>query len=123
MDRKTEDSEFVEQASSPTAEAWEMFKRNHAAMTGLVILLVIAIGSIFGPFVYPTDPFDMVWAPFSPPGEEGYLFGTDYLGRDLLAMVIHGARVFIDHWIVGSDCVDLHRRYCWCSGWFLQRLY
>ena len=93
MDRKTEDSEFVEQASSPTAEAWEMFKRNHAAMTGLVILLVIAIGSIFGPFVYPTDPFDMVWAPFSPPGEEGYLFGTDYLGRDLLAMVIHGARV------------------------------
>ena len=35
----------------------------------------------------------MVWAPFSPPGEEGYLFGTDYLGRDLLAMVIHGARV------------------------------
>jgi peptide/nickel transport system permease protein len=35
----------------------------------------------------------MVWAPFSPPGEEGYLFGTDYLGRDLLAMVVHGARV------------------------------
>jgi peptide/nickel transport system permease protein len=34
-----------------------------------------------------------VWAPFSPPGEEGYLFGTDYLGRDLLAMVVHGARV------------------------------
>ena len=93
MDRKTEDGEFVDQASSPAAEAWEMFKRNHAAMAGLAILFVIAICSIFGPFVYPTDPFDMVWAPFSPPGEEGYLFGTDYLGRDLLAMVIHGARV------------------------------
>jgi peptide/nickel transport system permease protein len=93
MDRKTENSEFVEQASSPSAEAWEMFKRNHAAMAGLVILFVITIGSIFGPLIYPTDPFDMVWAPFSPPGEEGYLFGTDYLGRDLLAMVIHGARV------------------------------
>ena len=93
MDRKTENSEFVEQASSPSAEDWEMFKRNHAAMAGLVILFVITIGSIFGPLIYPTDPFDMVWAPFSPPGEEGYLFGTDYLGRDLLAMVIHGARV------------------------------
>ena len=93
MDRKTENSEFVEQASSPSAEAWEMFKHNHAAMAGLVILFVITIGSIFGPLIYPTDPFDMVWAPFSPPGEEGYLFGTDYLGRDLLAMVIHGARV------------------------------
>ena len=93
MDRKTENSVFVEQASSPSAEAWEMFKHNHAAMAGLVILFVITIGSIFGPLIYPTDPFDMVWAPFSPPGEEGYLFGTDYLGRDLLAMVIHGARV------------------------------
>ena len=80
MDRKTKNSEFVEQASSPSAEAWEMFKRNHAAMAGLVILFVVTIGSIFGPLIYTTDPFDMVWAPFSPPGEEGYLFGTDYLG-------------------------------------------
>ena len=37
----------------------------------------------------------MVWAPFSPPGEEGYLLGTDYLGRDLFSMLIHGARVSI----------------------------
>ena len=35
----------------------------------------------------------MVWAPFSPPGENGFLLGTDYLGRDLLAMIINGARV------------------------------
>ena len=41
MDRKTENSEFVEQASSPSAEAWEMFKRNHAAMAGLVILSLL----------------------------------------------------------------------------------
>ena len=26
MDRKTENSEYLEQASSPSAEAWEMFK-------------------------------------------------------------------------------------------------
>ena len=35
MDRKTENSVFAEQASSPSAEAWEMFKHNHAAMAGL----------------------------------------------------------------------------------------
>ncbi len=50
---------------------------------------------MFGPYLYVADPFDMVWAPFSPPGEEGFLLGTDYLGRDLLAMLIHGARVSI----------------------------
>jgi peptide/nickel transport system permease protein len=48
-----------------------------------------------GPYVYPTDPFDMVWAPFSPPGVDGFILGTDYLGRDLMAAIIHGARVSI----------------------------
>ena len=37
----------------------------------------------------------MVWAPFSPPGVDGFILGTDYLGRDLLAAIIHGARVSI----------------------------
>jgi peptide/nickel transport system permease protein len=83
----------VEQARSPFAEAFEMFVRNRLAVAGLLLLILIILAGIFGPTLYPTDPFDMVWAPFSPPGEEGYLLGTDYLGRDLLAMLIHGARV------------------------------
>ncbi len=85
--------DVIEQAQSPLAEAWGMFKRNHAAVAALVMLGLIVFGAIFGPYLYPTDPFEMVWAPFSPPGQEGYLLGTDYLGRDLLAMVINGARV------------------------------
>lgn len=83
----------VEQARSPFAEAFEMFVRNRLAVAGLLLLILIVLAGIFGPALYPTDPFDMVWAPFSPPGEEGYLLGTDYLGRDLLAMLIYGARV------------------------------
>lgn len=83
----------VEQARSPFAEAFEMFVRNRLAVAGLLLLILIVLAGIFGPTLYPTDPFDMVWAPFSPPGEEGYLLGTDYLGRDLLAMLIYGARV------------------------------
>ncbi|MFC6762136.1 hypothetical protein ACFQFQ_25710 [Sulfitobacter porphyrae] len=70
-----------------------MFRRNRAAMIGLVVLCLIVLSAIFGPMLYPTGPFEMVWAPFSPPGEEGYLLGTDYLGRDLLAQILHGARV------------------------------
>jgi len=85
--------EPIEQAHSPLSEAWEMFRRNHAAVAALVVLGLIVIGAIIGPFLYPTDPFEMVWAPFSPPGAEGFLLGTDYLGRDLMAMIINGARV------------------------------
>ena len=85
--------EEIQQARHPAAEAWEMFARNHAAVVGLIVLVVITFGAIFGPLLYPTDPFEMVWAPFSPPGEEGFMLGTDYLGRDLVAMILNGARV------------------------------
>jgi len=33
--------------------------------------------------------------PFSPPGADGFLLGTDYLGRDILSQIINGARVSI----------------------------
>jgi peptide/nickel transport system permease protein len=79
----------------PFIEAWQMFRRNHAAMVALVVLSLIVFGAIFGPLVYPIDPFEMVWTPFSPPGVDGFILGTDYLGRDLLSAIIHGARVSI----------------------------
>jgi len=84
-----------EKAQSPMSEAWGMFRRDHAAMAGFVVLLLVLIAGLLGPVIYPGDPFEMVWAPFSPPGEEGYWFGTDYLGRDLFLMIVYGARVSI----------------------------
>ena len=72
-----------------------MFRKNHAAVAGLIVLVLIILTGIFGPYIFSNDPFEMVWAPFSPPGQEGYLLGTDYLGRDLMAMLVHGARVSI----------------------------
>jgi peptide/nickel transport system permease protein len=70
-----------------------MFRKNKSAVGALGLLILITFGAIFGPYLYPTDPFEMVWMPFSPPGQEGFLLGTDYLGRDLLAMIINGAKV------------------------------
>jgi peptide/nickel transport system permease protein len=89
----TEDE--IIKAKQPVAEAAEMFFKNYAAIAALVVLSFIILMAIFGPTLYAVDPFDMVWMPFSPPGEEGFLFGTDYLGRDLLAAIIHGSRVSI----------------------------
>jgi peptide/nickel transport system permease protein len=83
----------IVQAQSPLSEAWGMFIRNYAAVAGLIILALIIIGAAFGPTLYPTDPFEMVWSPFTPPGVDGFILGTDYLGRDLLSQIIYGARV------------------------------
>lgn len=80
-------------ARTPLAETVEMFLKNHAAVAALAVLLLILVGAAFGPVLYPTDPFAMAAAPFTPPGEQGFLFGTDYLGRDILAGILNGARV------------------------------
>lgn len=88
--------EPIEKARHPFMEAWDMFRRNQAALVALVILILIIIAAIIGPGLYGRDPFDMVWAPFTPPLQNGdFILGTDYLGRDLLAMIISGARVSI----------------------------
>ena len=77
----------------PLAEMARMFFRNHAAVAGLALLVFIILFTFVGPYLHPTDPFEMVWAPFSPPGEEGFLLGTDYLGRDILAAMMVGGQV------------------------------
>ncbi|MCP4753518.1 MAG: ABC transporter permease [Proteobacteria bacterium] len=85
-------AEEVVAPDRPLLEIWRMFFANKAAVFGLVLWFLIVIVAFFGPTVYPTDPFDMVAAPMSPPGEE-LLLGSDYLGRDILAGIIHGASV------------------------------
>ena len=74
----------------PLREAARMFLRNGVAVLGLVLLIAVLILTLVVPHFYPVDPFDLVWAPFSPPGTENAPLGTDYLGRDILAGIIHG---------------------------------
>ena len=90
LQKQLNETEIFEEM--PFTEWLKMFSANHSAVIGLVILIFVISLSLMGPLFYKTDPFEMVWAPFSPPGEEGFLLGTDYLGRDLLAQIIHGGR-------------------------------
>jgi peptide/nickel transport system permease protein len=53
-------------------------------------VLVAAVGA---PLLAPVDPWAMAGAPFRPPLVDGFLFGTDTLGRDIAAGLVHGARV------------------------------
>jgi peptide/nickel transport system permease protein len=71
---------------------WLRFRNNRAAVAGAVVLLLVVLLALVGPYAYPTDPFDMVGKPFLPPLGE-HLLGTDVAGRDILAGIIHGGRV------------------------------
>ena len=90
-----ENEEIEESTIKPVKEIFQTFFKSYSAVTGLIILIGIAVMGFVGPLFYPTDPFDMVWMPFSPPGADGFLLGTDYLGRDILSQIINGARVSI----------------------------
>jgi len=87
-----EELDYAVEAQSPAREAWRMFVRNKAAVAGLVLLGLIVAMAVLAPVIYPVDPFDIVWTPQTPPGEEGFLLGTDYLGRDIVAGIIYGSR-------------------------------
>ena len=81
------------QVTSPWREMATMFLRNYAAVAGLILLIAILLFVFVGPIFHPVDPFEMVWAPFTPPMQEGFLLGTDYLGRDILAAMMAGGQV------------------------------
>ncbi|MEO0679344.1 MAG: ABC transporter permease [Pseudomonadota bacterium] len=70
---------------------WRLFRRNRSAVFGLAILALVVAMAAAAPLIYPDDPFSLAGRPMSPPGSD-WLMGTDTLGRDILAGIVHGAR-------------------------------
>jgi peptide/nickel transport system permease protein len=70
------------------------FLCNPTAMTGLLFLIAVGLVAIFASTIYPDDPLSMVARPFLWPGQNAaYPLGTDSLGRDVAAGIVHGSRV------------------------------
>jgi peptide/nickel transport system permease protein len=70
------------------------FARNRGAVIGLAILLVVIVFALLAPHLYPQSPWRMVGRPFMAPlALERFPLGTDTLGRDIAAGMVHGARV------------------------------
>ncbi len=68
------------------------FARNRPALVGVAVLAAVAALALLAPAFYPRSPFEMIGKPFEPP-LASTLLGTDQLGRDVTAGVVHGARV------------------------------
>lgn len=70
------------------------FIRNPAGMAGLLLLITVFLMALFALLLYPGDPLDMVAQPFLWPGENpDFPLGTDSMGRDVAAGIIHGSQV------------------------------
>ena len=68
--------------------------RSPAALAGLTLLLAVAVMAAAGPMLYPEGPWILIGRPFAWPGEiAGRPLGTDSLGRDVAAGILHGSRI------------------------------
>jgi peptide/nickel transport system permease protein len=71
---------------------WKLYRRNRSAVVGLIILGLVVLMAAMAPLIYPDDPFSLAGASMQPPGESGFLRGSDSLGRDVAAGIAHGAK-------------------------------
>ncbi|MCB1741593.1 MAG: ABC transporter permease, partial [Gammaproteobacteria bacterium] len=82
-------------AARPTPRRNRMLdycRRHPTVVIGAFILIVMALLAFAAP-LFAGDPLKLTpIRRLKPPGEMG-LFGTDFLGRDVFARVIHGGRV------------------------------
>ena len=77
------------------ADFWERYSRSRSAVLGLGILGLVIFMSAIAHMIFPEDPFRLAGRPMSLPGTNGFLLGSDVLGRDVAAGIAHGAKTSI----------------------------
>lgn len=88
-----DDSLETEEFRSLWQDVWIQFRKHKGAMFGLVIAISLVLFCYIGPLVYRIDPqyADIIARNQGPTW--AHPFGTDAIGRDMLAMMMAGGRV------------------------------
>lgn len=78
--------------NSQIKEVWRRFRKSKTAMLGLCLLIFVLCIAIFADVITPyenaiTQSSERLSAPSA-----AHIFGTDELGRDLFARIVHGSR-------------------------------
>ena len=79
--------------NSQVKEIWRRFKKSKTAMLGLILLILVVLMAVCADLIVPYEeaiaqaPADRLQGPSAE-----HWFGTDNLGRDVFARVVHGSR-------------------------------
>jgi peptide/nickel transport system permease protein len=69
------------------------FCRNRGALVGALVVAGIIVAAVIAPIALPLDPLRIVGPAELWPGQDpAFPLGTDSLGRNILSMVVYGAR-------------------------------
>jgi peptide/nickel transport system permease protein len=69
------------------------FLRNREAAFGFCFLVVLTFSAIFANFIFAVGPSDLLAYPSLLPPSLAFPMGTDYIGRNMLMLMVYGARV------------------------------
>ncbi len=78
------------------------FRRNRLAVIGLIMICILILFAVFGPFLSKYSYYEQNLYKFFQAPSSRNLFGTDQLGRDLLTRTMYGARISLTVGIVAS---------------------
>ena len=74
-------------------DVWAQYKTHRGALVGSGVFLAILLAVFIGPYIYDVDPQYLNLREKNQGPSMAHLMGTDQLGRDMLAQVLHGGRV------------------------------
>ena len=77
---------------APWRRALRQLIKRRAAMIGLAVVVFFILLAAAAPLVSPYDPLATNWATVRKAPSAAHLFGTDEIGRDVLARIIWGSR-------------------------------
>jgi peptide/nickel transport system permease protein len=79
-------------------------KRGKLDVAAAGLLVLVTLIAVAAPLLAPHGPLDPVGQPTSAPGVDGFLLGTDSVGRDVLSRVLLGLR---SSWLAALAVVGL----------------
>jgi peptide/nickel transport system permease protein len=85
-------SDTADEQESPSRRALRRLLKRKGAVLGLIVIAIFIVLALFAPLVVPYDPIATSWTLVRKSPSVLHWFGTDDLGRDVLARVIYGAR-------------------------------
>jgi peptide/nickel transport system permease protein len=85
-------ADLDEALESPARRAQRRLFKRKGAVAGLVVIVAFILLAAFAALVVPYDPIATSWSQVRRAPSSLHWFGTDDLGRDILARVIYGAR-------------------------------